>query len=313
MIQQMLAVLGRRPGVRVGIGDDAAVLDGDPAWLVAHDMLVEDVHFRWSTHSIADVGHKALAVNLSDIAAIGGRPVAAIVGLASPRGVFGPSEVRELYSAIERLAADTGCTIVGGDISRARETVIGITILGLMAPGVAPVLRTGARPGDAVCVTGPIGGSVAGRMLLARPATRPDAEDAALIHAHRRPSPRLEFGAELARLGATAMLDISDGLALDAERLATASGVRLHLELARVPIADGVARLAHRLGADPAVFASTGGEDYELLVTIDPARISTTAIPLVPVGTVDPGAPGLEITRDGRPVHLTYLGWDHLE
>jgi thiamine-monophosphate kinase len=312
LIQQMLAVVGRRPGVWAGIGDDAAVLEGEPPWLIAHDMLVEDVHFRWSTHSVPDVGHKALAVNLSDIAAMGGRPVAAIVGLASPRGAFGPPEIRAMYQALEDLAAHTGCSIIGGDISRASETVIAITVIGKMAADVAPVMRTGARPGDAVCVTGPLGASAAGRELLEHPRPNAGSHDAALITAHRRPSPRLQFGTDLAAGGATAMMDISDGLALDAHRLAIASGVWLGLELDRVPLADGVAQVAQHLGADPVIFASTSGEDYELLVTIDPSRISTVAVPLIQVGAIGAGPSGLHITRDGHPVHLPHLGWDHI-
>jgi thiamine-monophosphate kinase len=312
MIRQILAVVGRRPGVQVGIGDDAAVLDGEPAWIVAHDMLVEDVHFRWSTHSAADVGHKALAVNLSDIAAMGARPIAVIVGLASPSGALGDREIRDMYRAMEELAEPTGCSIVGGDISRARETVIGITVMGQMAAGVTPVLRSGARPGNAVYVTGPIGASVAGRTLLEEPTAHTGPRDAGLIHAHRRPMPRLAFGTELAALGATAMMDISDGLALDAQRLALASGVRIVLDLDRVPLAEGVADIAHHIGIDPAVFASTGGEDYELLVTIEPARIEGTQIPLTQVAIVTDGRPGLELSRNGRPIRLARLGWDHI-
>ena len=312
VIQQILAVLGTRPGVRVGIGDDAAVLDGDPLLLVAHDMFIEDVHFRWTTHSFADVGHAALAVNLSDIAAMGGEPVAALVGLASPSGIFGPAEIREMYTAMEHLAGETGCSIIGGDISRAKETVVGVTIIGRMPAGVLPVVRSGAQPGQLVCVTGPLGASAAGRLVLDDPPARPGPVDARLMAAHKRPRPRLAAGCALARAGVSAMMDISDGLCLDAARMARASGVRLTIDLDRVPIADGVASVAADAGIDVAVFASTGGEDYELLVTIDPGQIETTGVALIPVGTVSAGELGVATLRHGRPIQLDRLGWDHV-
>jgi thiamine-monophosphate kinase len=312
VIKHIVAVLGTRPGVAVGIGDDAAVLDGDPPLLVAHDMFIEGVHFRWTTHSFADVGHAALAVNLSDIAAMGGDPVAAVVGLASPAGVFGPAEVRDLYAAMEQLARATGCSIIGGDISRAKETVVGVTIIGRMPAGVTPILRSGARAGHLVCVTGPLGCSAAGRYLLDDPPAHPGRVDAQLVAAHKRPVPRLAAGTALARGGASAMMDISDGLCLDAQRMAIASGVRITIDLDRVPVGPGVPAVAGDAGIDAAEFASTGGEDYELLVAIDPARIQGAGVALTPVGTVNVGEPGVTTLRHGLPVRLARLGWDHV-
>jgi len=312
VLQDILAVLGTRPGVQVGIGDDTAVLAADPPLLLAHDMLVEDVHFRWTTHSYADVGHAALAVNLSDIAAMGGEPIAAVVGLASPKGVLRSAEIREFYGAMEQLAKASGCSIIGGDISRAKETVVGVTVVGRMPVGRAPVLRSGARPGQVVCVTGPLGRSTAGRMVLNDPPGRVRPLDAQLVAAHKRPEPRLAAGLALAGAGASAMMDISDGLCLDAERMALASGVRITIELDRVPIGEGVSAVARDAGVDPAELASTGGEDYELLVAIDPALVAETGIALTPVGTVSADAPGLTILRAGRPVRLARLGWDHV-
>jgi thiamine-monophosphate kinase len=312
VIQQILAVLGTRPGVRVGIGDDAAVLEGDPLPLVAHDMFIEDVHFRWTTHSFADVGYAALAVNLSDIAAMGGEPVAALVGLASPSGVFGADEIRAMYGAMEQLARETGCSIIGGDISRAKETVVGVTVVGRMPTGVPPALRSGARPGQLICVTGPLGASAAGRRVLDDPPARPGPVDARLVAAHKHPFPRLAAGMALARDGIAAMMDISDGLCLDAARMAVASGVRLTIDLDQIPVAEGVAAVAAHAGIDVAEFASTGGEDYELLVAIDPARVAGAAVTLVPVGTVSAGEPGLVTLRHGNAVQINQLGWDHV-
>ena len=312
VLQEILAVLGTRPGVRVGIGDDTAVLAADPPLLVAHDMLVEDVHFRWTTHAWADVGHAALAVNLSDIAAMGGEPIAAVVGLACPTDALRSAEVREFYGAMEELAKASGCSIIGGDISRARETVVGVTVIGRMPHGLAPVLRSGARPGQVVCVTGRLGRSAAGRLLLDDPPAHPGPHDPELIAAHKRPAPRLAAGLGLARAGVSAMMDISDGLCLDAERMALASGVCITIELDQVPIGEGVGAVANDAGIDATELASTGGEDYELLVAIDPELMSAPGIDLVSVGTVGAGAPGLVTLRHGRPVRLPRLGWDHV-
>lgn len=312
VLQQILSVLGTRPGVRVGIGDDTAVLDTAPPLLIAHDMFIEDVHFRWTTHSRADVGHAALAVNLSDIAAMGGEPIAAVVGLAGPSAAFGPGDIRELYESMEQLAQETGCSIIGGDISRAKETVLGVTIIGRMPAGVAPVLRSGARVGQVVCVTGRLGRSAAGRSLLDDPPRRAGSVAARLVAAHKRPEPRLAEGTALARAGAGAMMDISDGLCLDAQRMALASGVRIVLDLDQVPIGEGVTAVATDAGIDAAEFASTRGEDYELLVAIDPGLVAHAGVALTPVGVVTGGEPGVLTLRAGHPVQLAHLGWDHV-
>lgn len=313
LIAAMREVLSCGPGVRVGIGDDAAVLGADPAWLMAHDMLVEDVHFRWASHSFADLGHKALAVNVSDIAAMGGAPVAAIVGLAGPPDVLSPAHIREMYRAMDTLARATGCSVVGGDISRARETIVGVTVLGRMAPGTAPVLRRGAVVGDVVCLTGAVGASAAGRLLLDGAVPRGGPDDGRLIGAHLRPTPLVRRGADLAALPVHAMLDISDGVAIDAERLAVASGVRIRLDLERLPVAPGVAVVAAARGMSPALFAATGGEDYQLLVSVSADSAAACAGELWTIGSVVPGVPGVELCVDGRPVQVERLGWDHLD
>lgn len=308
LIAHIAALAALRPGVAVGIGDDAAVLDGDPAVVLAHDMLVQDVHFRLGTASPADIGHKALAVNLSDVAAMGARPVAALVGLGVPRGLR-PGLVEEVYAGMEALAAAWGCTIAGGDTTAASELVLGVTVAGRMAPGAAPVLRSGARPGDLLWVTGPLGASAAGLAVLEGAAAAPDpAVREALVAAHLRPAPRVREGAALAVAGARAMLDCSDGLAIDASRMAAASGARVVIELDRVPLAPGVASVAAGLGVPADVLAATGGEDYELIVAAPPGFDPGCA--LIPVGRVEAGE-GLVVTRHGAPVVLPRLGWDH--
>ena len=171
LIGRLAARLPVRPGVALGIGDDAAVLDDDPATVVTSDVLVEGVHFRRRPSGWRDVGHRALAVNLSDLAAMGARPLAAVVGLVLPTDPpLAPDEVDELYEGMEGLAARHGLTVAGGDVSVGPALVLAVTALGRMAPGVAPRRRAGARPGDLLCVTGAVGAAAAGLLLLEEPA-----------------------------------------------------------------------------------------------------------------------------------------------
>ncbi len=312
-IRAILDVLGARGDVTVGIGDDAAVVGPPPDLLIVHDMVVEDVHFRWTTHSPADIGHLALAVNLSDIAAMGGTPRAAVVGLAGPPGRLSVDVVRQIYRAMDALAATAGCPIVGGDISRAAEVIVGVTVVGAMPPGLDPVRRAGAGPGDRLLVTGALGGSAAGLAILdGRVGSRDDDDATRLVGRHRRPVPRLSLGRELARAGVAAMMDISDGLVIDAGRLATASGCRAIIELDAVPVDPAAAAVARDLGEDPVVFAATGGEDYELLAAAG-STVTVDDPGIVCVGRLVAGAPGVDVLRGGRPVALAHLGWDHLE
>ena len=297
----------------MGIGDDTAVLGPPPGTLVAHDMVVEDVHFRRATHSPSDIGHLALAVNLSDIAAMGGTPTAAVVGLAGPPEWLAEATLRELYAGMEAVASATGCAIVGGDLSRARELIVGITVIGSLPDGAEPVLRSGARPGDGVFVTGTLGGSAAGREILAGSMTAVPAHADALAGRHRRPIPRLREGRALAAAGARAMMDISDGLVIDAGRLARASGCRIVVDLAAIPIDAGVAEVAVAAGRAVDEFAATGGEDYELLVAGDQALARRAGVPLTRVGEIVAGSPGIDVVRAGAPVALARQGWDHLD
>lgn len=317
LIERLAAAAAVRPGVALGIGDDAAVLTGDPTIVVTQDVLVDDIHFRRSTSGLRDIGHKAVAVNLSDLAAMGAVPVAVFIGLVLPDAVpLAPAGVDELYAGMEALVAVHGATIAGGDTTSGPALILAVTAVGRMTPGVAPVRRTGAAPGDLVCVTGSLGACAAGLLLLDYPALG-DAvpEAAALRDAALRPTPRVEAGQRLAGGGATAMLDCSDGLALDALRLARASGVTVEIDLADVPIAPGVAAVAAAAGRDAGILATTGGEDYELIVTVPPARLDPIRraldIPLTPVGHVAAGPPDLRMTRRGEPVPLASLGWEH--
>jgi thiamine-monophosphate kinase len=317
LIERIARTSARRPGTLIGIGDDAAVIETGGPVVVSHDMLVEDVHFRRATTGPRDLGAKALAVNLSDLAAMGAVPVAAVVGLGLPPGYAAGGDADALQEGIEETAAAHGLTVAGGDVSAAPVLVVGVTVIGRPVAGVAPVTRAGGRAGDLLVVTGALGASAAGLELLERPDLLPGlpARDA-LVAAHRRPEPRLAAGRALAAGGARAMMDVSDGLVIDAGRLAVASGLRATLSLDAVPVADGVAAVAAPRGVDAAALAATGGEDFELLAALPPGRLAEVRrrcdLPLTVVGELSEGEPGAEL-RDGAGarVDLERTGWEH--
>ena len=315
LIAQIADRVRVRAGVVVGIGDDAAVLDTNPPLVVSTDMLVEGRHFRREWTNDIDLGHKALAVNLSDLAAMGARPLAATVALGIPSdGTSADGTVERLYDGMDTLAALHGLTIAGGDISGAPCLVIAVTVIGQMDPGERPLLRSGAVPGDAICVTGPLGAARAGLMILESPNLKPSPNLAdGLTLAHRRPTPRISSGRALVRAGAHSAMDISDGLALDADRMARASGTRLVIDLDRVPIAAGVLAVARAAGLDARILAATAGDDYELLAALPTSILDAAAssVPLTAIGTVEVGDPGVELRRGAKIVVPPSLGWQH--
>lgn len=317
LIELIAARVGTSATVRTGVGDDCAVLAGDPPLVLGHDMIVEGVDFRWSTFAPEDVGHKALAVNLSDLAAMGAEPMAALVGLGVGPGLD-ERRAAGLYDGMRDLGDPVGCPVVGGDVSDSAETVLAVTVVGRMPTGVAPALRSGGRPGDAVCVTGALGASWAGLMLLEDPAlagTVPEADATALRRAHRRPIPQLAAGQRLARAGVHALMDCSDGLPIDLERLARASGLRARLDLDRVPTAPGVTALCAELGLPADATAAAGGEDLVLIACLPPDAVApvarATGVALHVVGRLARGEPGLDVRRGGLPVTLATPGWEH--
>lgn len=295
------------PSALVGIGDDAAVLPvAEGASLVAcADALVAGRHFRLDWSSPADVGWKAVAVNLSDVAAMGAEPRWILVVVAAP-----PSTAMDvldgLYDGMAEAAADAGAEIVGGDTVRADELMLSVTVLGEVEG--AAMTRSGARPGDVLAVTGPLGRAACGVNLLlgANPRGLVPEDAIACIDAHRRPRPRLEQGRALRAAGAHACLDLSDGLASDVRRLAESSGVGVEIDAGALPVAAEVRRIAERRGWDATALALGGGEDFELL-----AAFASHALPagLTPVGRVV--ADGLWLVRDGVREPLPDAGWDH--
>ncbi|MEA2422523.1 MAG: thiamine-monophosphate kinase [Thermoleophilaceae bacterium] len=298
------------PRVLTGPGDDAAVVRADGVAVTSIDTVVDGVHFQLVTHSPADVGHKALATALSDLAAMGAGPGEAYVSLALPEG-FGEARALELLEAMRSLAERQGVALAGGDVVSSPVLAVTVSVNGWSGAADRLVYRSGARAGDVVGVTGELGGSGAGLLLLASDAQPPERED--LIRRHRRPEPLLATGLALAAAGASAMIDLSDGLATDAGHLARASGVKLELSLARLPIAPGVESVA----SDAAEFAATAGDDYELLFTAPAeqraameAAAQATGTSVSWLGDVRPGGGLVELhAEDGRVVDLS--GYQH--
>ena len=299
-----------RGDVRLGIGDDTAVVRGPKNLLLTKDLLVEDYDFRPALCPPRLLGRKALNVNLSDIAAMGGRPLHALLGLALPV----ETDAKWLLAFLDGFrgaARAAGVSLVGGDISEARKIMISVTVTG---EAETFVRRGGARPGDLVFVSGTLGDAAAGLRIIEK-AGRPGKDRIAgpLLRKFLDPAPRLELGALLARRKlAAAMIDVSDGLSVDLAHICEESGAGAEIDLARVPLSAALRRFAE----DPLPLALDGGEDFELLFTVRPrnaARVRKLAgrFKLTEIGRITAGKRIMAVDAAGRKRPLKIRGYEH--
>jgi thiamine-monophosphate kinase len=318
-IAAFLEAFSRRPSP-AGPGDDAALLPPTKhQQVVTTDAVVEGVHFSRQTFRLADVGHKALAVNLSDVAAMGAKPTWALCALQLPRDVS-DQDLRALSSGMAALAAAHGVSLIGGNVTKAQQLSVTVTLAGEVPLGRRAMTRAGARPGHRVYVSGPLGSASAGLEVLtgakqessARKAVTFDPQFDALVLAQRSPSPHVRWGLEAARF-ASAGIDVSDGLVQDLGHVCEASGVGMALETGALPVLEALLlwcaseKRVHR-------HALTGGEDYVLAVTVPPSRarefeqrLSEVGQGAFPIGVVT-RTRGL--TVDGRELRGP-LGYQH--
>lgn len=299
LIARLAEILGLHESVRgpVGFGDDMAPIDPSlPAWLWACDQLSDGVDFESARHAWRDIGYKAMAVNLSDAAAMAAEPVAALCAVTLHEQLD-PAAALELLAGVHDAARHFGCRLVGGDTNSWKApTVITVTLAARCPAGAAPVTRAGARPGDQVWLTGPLGGSILGRHLHPQPRVREAIEIARRLHPH-------------------AMIDISDGLAIDLYHILDASGCGAALEQSRVEgvIHPDAHQLAAKTGRSPLEHALFDGEDFELIVVLPPDDASEAeTLGLHRIGTIEPGPPQARLLRpDGSDAPLPRRGWEH--
>ena len=297
---------GAGPGVVVGPGDDAAVVSpGSGELVLTTDSMIEGVHFRNELTTPRDLGYKAIAVNVSDVAAMAASPRFAICALGLTETIDS-GWVVELAGGMRECCDEFGLTLVGGNLSRGSEVSIVVTVTGEVGPGRA-VRRDGARPGDRLVVTGSLGGSAAGLRVASQRSWSDDEHDA--LRRYMRPTPRVGEAGILSTHGVTSMMDVSDGLAIDLSRLCRASGTGARVEIERVPVHP----------AATAAEALEGGEDYELLATLPHSDAVGDArselregfgVSLSDIGAIiEEGL--VAVDDDGAERPLRIEGWDH--
>ena len=318
LIEEIRRTAATGKGVRIGIGDDCAWVDHlAGSSLITADLLIDSIHFDLKWTSLGALGHKSLAVNLSDIAAMGGVPKYAILSLGIP-GNFDSKQVAEFYRGFNRLARRCGVVIIGGDTNIARSLIVSVCLIG--DPPARPVLRSGAQVGDDIYVTGTLGDSALGLALLR--GQLPGAKRVAaaqLLARHHRPTPRLSAGALLARRKlATAMIDVSDGLLQDLAHICRASGTGAMIWSERLPLSRAYLALAGKAGRS---LALNGGEDYELLFSARPRqrerieKLSASAqVRITQIGRCVTAAQGITVLDSaGKPLSMSAKGYDHFK
>ena len=307
--------VARKPGVRIGIGDDAAAVEFSPGCisLVTSDMLVEGIHFDLSLCDPRTLGRKSLAVNLSDIAAMGGKPRYFLLSLALPEGVS-VEFLDSLVTGLLEMADEFDVTLIGGDTCASRGGLtISVTAMGEQLPRKV-ISRGGARAGDLVCVTGTLGDSALGLRLL-----RNGDRTGPAVMKHLDPPPRVREGLTLAEAGIpSAMIDVSDGLLADLGHILELSGAGARLALDMVPLSPALRKHSADLGEDPYRLPLSGGEDYELIFTAPPALkkeavslLKSLGTPVTVIGEITPSN-GLQVLApDGTLYRPAVAGYDH--
>lgn len=310
--QELLTAIGKvlsgaGPEVLVGVGDDAAVVrPGAGDLVITTDAMVEGTHFYRTLTSARDLGYKAVVANLSDIAAMGASPRTAVCALTLTDAVDA-SWTMELFGGMREACDEHALWLVGGNLAKGREVTVVITAIGEVSSGRA-VTRSGARVGDAVAVTGSLGGSAAGLRIGSDATVSWSPQERDALDRHFRPVARVGEGQALARAGASAMIDISDGLALDLSRLCRSSGVAATIIATAIPV-HAAATIDD---------AMTGGEDYELLATVPISALDELTVdladrfgtPLTMIGHVDAGE-GVTLEEPDGTRSLKAAGWDH--
>ena len=304
LISRLTAGLAPGDATTLGPGDDAAVITAADGRVVASvDVLVDGVHFRTDWATGEQIGRRAALASMADIAAMGGVPIALLVGLTAPAGT--PEDlVLGLGQGLDAEARTVGAGLVGGDLTRSDVLSISVTVLGDLR-GAAPVTRSGARPGQVVALAGRLGWAAAGLAVLSRGFRSP----AAVVGAYRVPEPPLAQGPVAAAAGAGAMIDVSDGLLADLGHIAEASGVVIDVRTRDLPIAPRLQEVASALGKDPLEWVLTGGDDHALVGTFAAEAVPDGWTVIGAVGAAEPDGPG-RVTVDGA-FRDGPGGWDH--
>ena len=302
LIAEMVRDLPAADDVLVGPGDDGAVLAVGGSVVVSTDVLVEGVHFRRDWSGPDDVGRKAVAVNVADVEAMGARPQGVVVGFSAP----GETEVRwtlDLAAGLRAECGSAGVSLLGGDTTRGQHVTLSVTALGTL-DGRAPVRRDGARPGDVLAVVGRLGWAAAGLLVLTRGFRSPRA----VVEVQRVPDVPYGQGAVAARSGATAMVDVSDGLLTDLGHVARASGVTIDVDTTAFEIGEPLQTVGAATRVDPLLLVLTGGEDHALVATFPRGQVPSG---WTTIGVVGPaGAEGARVLVDGAPF-AGVPGFDH--
>ena len=317
IIREMLS--GPAPGLVVGPGDDAAVFDFTTnSIILTVDAIHEGVHFTLDAYDLSDVGWKAVASSVSDVAAMGGEPACALISAAFGQPPTEP-ELRSLLGGAIEMSDQCHCPIVGGDVCSSKAGLsLTVTVAGTPNPS-GSILRSGAREGDLIGVTGVLGDSAGGLYVLKSRSDGLRAAYPGLVEAHLRPRPRVSAGVALAAAGVSAMADVSDGLARDLSNICRASKAGCEVHLENVPVSDALRELAAEALLDPVTWALSGGEDYELVFTAAPEGFEEVAGALAALGvhcsllgTVTGPASGMRlVSGDGEVTEMEGLGYDH--